>query len=235
MPFTIFKTTVLVLSMLVIAGCPSTPQVKEEAPAAPRNLLGTTDELQLVTELLANLNSEHGTENILVVLAIDNTLLADAEGDHCGDGSHDRVKPQLVQPDTANQVQRMQAMGSRVIGMSGHSPECGAFVISELAHYEISFADSAWPVGALTASEFTPSGVDQAVGYQDGVFLSSGQDSGEMLKALLEQSKLPLPSLIVVVDYQQKELSEVMKAFAFSNTRVHAWRYTRIDTAHNYL
>ena len=218
------KSILLALSMLVITGCPSTAQVKEDTgPPPPRNLLGTTDELQLVTELLTSLTREHGAEPILVVLAIGDTLLATDENEPCGGETapgRDDV-PQMVQPDTAKQVERMQSTGVKVIALSGYDPACGSQIVSELQHYGISFTNSAWP------------STNSPVGYENGVILADGQDKGQALKALLDDSGVPLPGLIIMVDYQQQDLSEVMKAFAYSGTKVHAWRYTRVDTAQN--
>ena len=218
------KSIFLAISMLVIAGCPSTSQVKEDTgPPPPRNLLGTTDELQLVTELLTSLTSDHGTEPILVVLAIGDTLLAIDENEPCGAPSAAGASgmPQMVQPDTATQVERMQSTGVKVIAMSAHDPTCSPSIVAELKRYGISFKDSAWPSQNVH------------VGYEDGVMLTANQDKGKALKALLDESGVPLPDLIIMVDYRQQDLSEVMKAFAFSGTKIHAWRYTRVDTAQN--
>jgi len=219
------RTLGLTLSMLVMAGCSSTQQVKEDAgPPPPRNLLGTTDELQLVTELLTTLISDYGSEPILVVLAVDDTLLANDDGGPCDSGTN---MPQLVQPDTATQVQRMQSTGAKVIALSAYGPACSREIIGELQHHGISFKQSAWP---------QETGTEAAVfhfGYEDGVVLTDGKDKGLALKALLDNSDIPQPGLIIMVDYKQKDLSEVMKAFAYSGTKVHAWRYTRVDTAMN--
>jgi hypothetical protein len=214
------KTIGIAVCLLAIAGCPSTQQVKEEGPPPPRNLLGTTDELQLVTELLVNLVREHGRDPILVVLAIDNTLLATNGDSPCASGAGPRSDslPPMVQPDTADLVKRMQDTGVRVIALSDDSAECGRSIAAELGHYGISFENSAWP------SHGSP------VAYQDGLVLTADQDKGAALKSLLEDSGLPLPGLIIMVDYRQQDLSEVMGAFAYSGTKVHAWRYTRVDT-----
>ena len=228
-----FRTLVLALSMLVISGCPTTAQVKEESPPPPRNLLGTTDELQLVTELLASLTLDHGTEPILVVLGIDDTLLANDADSSCNDLAGGSAMPEMVQADTATQVDRMQQMNVKVIAISERPAQCAQKIAAELGHYQISFKNSAWPVQNGSSTEFTPTGATGPISYRDGVLLSSGQDKGKMLKSLLDESGEPLPGLVVMVDYQQRDLSQVMRAFAFSGTKVHAWRYTRVDTAQN--
>jgi hypothetical protein len=138
-----------------------------------------------------------------------------------------------VQPDTATQVQRMQSSGVKVIALSGKQAECAGKVAAELGHNGINFTTSAWPVQGGFSGEFVPEGASRSVSYQNGVLLASGQDKGKMLEGLLVESGMKLPSLIVMVDYQQQDLGEVMKAFAFSGTKVHAWRYTRVETAQN--
>ncbi len=55
---------------------PPLPYLRRTAPPPPQNLLGTTDELQLVAELSLDLAKTYGPEQMLVVLDIDNTLLA---------------------------------------------------------------------------------------------------------------------------------------------------------------
>lgn len=230
------KSIFLALSMLVLAGCPSTQQVKEEGPTPPRNLLGSTDELQLVTELLTSLASEHGTDSILVVLAIDDTLLNSyRDTGPCGPdtGLESDDMPTMVQPDTATQVQRMQGSGVKVIALSGKQAECAEKVAAELSHNDIDFSASAWPFQDGFSGEFVPEGASRPVSYQNGVLLASGQDKGKMLEGLLLESGAKPPSLIVMVDHRQQDLGEVMKAFAFSGTKVHAWRYTRVETAQN--
>ena len=48
-----------------------------------------------------------------------------------------------------------------------------------------------------------------------------------MVTQLLEHSDGEQPVLMVLADERQANLNAVMKAFSFSNTKVHAWRYTR--------
>jgi hypothetical protein len=127
-------------------------------------------------------------------------------------------------------VERIQDNGVKVIAISGHRSECASQIVSALDHYGISFRESAWPIREGFDGELAPPGANDPIGYEDGIILAAGQDKGKMLKAVLDESGAPMPKLIVMVDYLQKDLGQVMQAFAFSSTRVHAWRYTRIDT-----
>jgi hypothetical protein len=61
------------------------------------------------------------------------------------------------------------------------------------------------------------------------VIFASGQDKGLTLKSVLDLSGQPYPALIVMADDKQANLNQVMSAFSWSGTKVHAWRYTRED------
>ena len=73
------RIAVLTAAMTTLAGCAATPPAPEPPPP-PQNLVGATDELQLVTELALDQARTYGAERILVVLDIDNTLLAMEQG-----------------------------------------------------------------------------------------------------------------------------------------------------------
>jgi hypothetical protein len=212
----------------LIAGCASVQTQQAEAgPPPPQNLIGSTDELQLVTELSLNLGKEYGGENVLVVLAIDNTLFS----------VPDNVEPcdlgelPLTQADAAQQVRRMQESGLKVIALTGRKPACREQTLRELKRNGIDFSASAWSPQQGFPENFIPAGGLAPVSYQQGVFLAAGQDKGLMLKTLLQKSGAPQPVLIVMADHEQGNLNAVMKTFSFTSTKVHAWRYTRETTA----
>jgi hypothetical protein len=214
----------LAVSLLVLAGC--APVQTEEGPPPPQNLLGSTDELQLVTELSTDLASRYGGDRVLVVLEIDNTLMVMEQEADCQDGVM-----RTLQADAAKQVQRMQGVGLKVIALTSREPECRQQTLRELSRNGFSFRASAWPPQSGYPEAFLPEGGDRPVIYQDGVFLADGQDKGKMLKALLEKSGDPYPALIVMVDNSQDNLNTAMKEFSWTSTKVHAWRYTREDSA----
>jgi hypothetical protein len=95
---------------------------------------------------------------------------------------------------------------------------------------DFSFQASAWPPQSGYPEPFLPEGGVRPVIYQDGVFLTAGQNKGLMLKALLEKTADSDPALIVMVDQKQENLNAVMKEFSWTGTKVHAWRYTREDS-----
>jgi len=218
----------LALSLALIAGCATVQtQQAETGPPPPQNLIGSTDELQLVTELSLNLGKEYGGENVLVVLAIDNTLFSVPENtEPCDFG-----ELPLKQADAAQQVRRMQESGLKVIALSTREPACREKTLAELSRNGFDFSNSAWPPQSGYRENFIPNGALTPVSYRQGVFLAAGQDKGLMLKSLLQKSGSPDPALIVIADYEQDNLNAVMKAFSFTGTKVHAWRYTRETTA----
>jgi hypothetical protein len=214
----------LALSLVVFAGC--APVQQPEGPPPPQNLLGATDQLQLVAELSLDLARRYGGDRVLVVLEIDNTLLAMEQEAECGAAV---MRP--TQADAAGQVRRMQDAGLKVIVLTSRGPECHPQTLRELSRNGFSFRDSAWPPQGGYPEALLLEAGSRPVVYQDGVFFAAGQDKGQMLETILEKSGEPYPVLIVMADHSQDNLNQVMKAFSFTSTKVHAWRYTPEDPA----
>lgn len=222
------------MSLAVMAGCAQAPK-NPPGPPPPQNLLGTTDELQLVTELSVNLAAQYGGENVLVVMEIDNMLLTTDRGDYAGscgefetggkEPSASNMRP--AQADTAKQIQRIQEAGMRAIVVTSRAPACLAQTFEDLGSNDLNFAASAWHPQAGYPEPFLLEGVDQPVVYRDGVFFANGQDKGAVLKAFLDKAGDPKPVIIVMADSDREDLNAVMKTFSWTKTKVHAWRYTR--------
>lgn len=230
MPHLSLRISSLALAILMFAGCAEAPKTPP-GPPPPQNLLGSTDELQLVTELALNLATEYGGKNVLVVLEIDGTLLTRMPGqddDPCapsGGNPPDRMQP--AQADASNLVQRIQAAGMKVIVLTSRGPDCQAQTLADLRNNGFDFTAHAWPPVDGYPEPFLPAGGERSVVYQDGVFFTAGQNKGLMLKALLGKAGGPQPVLIVMADQSRESLNEVMKEFSWSSTKIHAWRYTR--------
>ena len=217
----ILPLTALLLSAFACAPVP-TPQEKGPPPA--QNLLGSTDELQLVTELSLNLAKKYGGDKVLVILGVDNTLLA---GQEIPCTPNNIVRP--LQEDASAQVGRMQDAGLRVIAMTTRSPDCQEQTLSELAKNGFDFTTSAWPVAEGYAAAMSRDTHSAPVAYRDGVYFTGQQDKGAMLTELLQQSAIPEPVLLVLVDSRQSGLNSVMRQFSYTSTKVQAWRYTRTE------
>jgi len=224
------KISSLVLAALLLAGCAETPKAPP-GPPPPQNLLGTTDELQLVTELSLNLAREYGGTNVLVVLEIDGTLLTGQDTDPCArpaDAQASTMHP--VQENASQLVQRIQNAGMKVIVLTSRAPGCRSQTFADLRDNGFDFTSQAWPPVEGFPEPYLPAGGNLPVAYEDGVFFTAGQNKGLMLKALLEKTGGPQPVLIVMADQSRESLNEVMKEFSWSRTKIQTWRYTRGET-----
>lgn len=231
MPLTLSRTLGLALFLLAFSGCATAPATPP-GPPPPQNLLGSTDELQLVTELSLNLAGEYGGDHILVLLEIDGTLLtmkSDQGENPCGSSSLDTGASMMqpAQADAAELVRRIQAAGMNVIVLTSRGPDCRLQTFTELSSNGFSFAATAWPPRDGYPGTFLPEGGVRPVLYENGVFFAAGQDKGVMLKALLDKTSDPKPVLIVMADPSRDSLNAVMKTFSWTGTKVHAWHYTR--------
>jgi hypothetical protein len=251
------RIAALAAVLSTLSACATTPApAPKPPPPPPQNLVGTTDELQLVTELALDLSRTYGAENILVVFDIDNTLLAmeqdlgsdqwyhwqkDLEAEEpCSQRLvNDRLAAQgalyfasamrPTQPNAAEQVRRLQDAGLRVIALSARGSDYRLATFRELRRNGFSFWPGAWPPAAGYAEAFQPEGLPRPVRYEDGVVFAAGQDKGLVLQDLLKRSGEDAPLLIVMADDKQDNLKAMMKAFSWTPTRVQAWRYTRED------
>jgi len=227
------KISSLVLAILLFAGCAEAPKAPA-GPPPPQNLLGSTDELQLVVELSLNLAREYGGKNVLVVLGIDGTLLTGIPGqdtDPCARPAGTQSSTMHpVQANASQLVQRIQDAGTKVIVLTSRGPGCRAQTFADLRYNGFDFTSQAWPPVEGYPEPFLPAGGNLPVVYEDGVFFTAGQNKGLMLKALLEKTGDPQPVLIVMADQSRESLNEVMKEFSWSSTKVQTWRYTRRET-----
>jgi len=212
-----FKISSMALTILLFAGCAETPKTPP-GPPPPQNMLGSTDELQLVTELSLNLASEYSGKNVLVVLEIDGTLLTGMPGQDanpCARSADTQSSPMHpMQADASQLVQRIQDAGVKVIVLTARGPGCRSHTFADLRNNGFDFTAHAWP---------------PVEGYPEP-FLPAGGNKGLMLKALLEKTGGHQPVLIVMADRSRESLNEVMKEFSWSSTKVQAWRYTRGET-----
>ena len=211
----------IVASMGLVAGCATTAPAPE-GPEPPQNLLGSTDELQLITELSIDLAKTYGGDQVLVVLGLEDTLL-DTRGDSNASCAGNRQSIRPKQDDAAKQVERMQQAGLTVIAMTSRGADCQDVTIRELGSNGFDFQASGFPAGFSFASS------DGMPSYNQGVFFTTDQGEGPALKQLVESAGQPYPALIVVADNQQQHLNSVMKSISTSAIKVHTWRYNRAE------
>ncbi|MEJ2402364.1 MAG: DUF2608 domain-containing protein [Xanthomonadales bacterium] len=251
MPGPVRRYLLLLALPLLLAAC-ATPTPQE----APRSTRGATDDLGLIADLALGLAERHGAANVLVVLDIDNTILAmeqdlgsdqwyywqkDLAGQNPCDPAlvSDRLAVQgalffasamrPTQPDAAAQVARMQSAGLPVIALTSRGPDYRLQTFRELRRNGFSFWSSALPPRGGWAGAFVPAGGERPALYEDGVFLTAGQHKGRMLQALLDRTGVPTPVAILIADDKQDNHDAIRETFGDSGTGVHVWRYTRED------
>ena len=247
---TIRLNSILTLSILLVmlAACATTPQAD--------TWLRETNSLVYAVEDAEALAKIHGTERVLVVFDIDNTLMAMEQGlgsdqwydwqktlqlaDPCDARLvSDRLAVQgalyyisamrPTQEDAAQLVQRLQDDGLSVIALTSRGPGFRLATFRELRRNGYSFYPSAIGPERGYPDEFIPEGGSRAARYEDGVFMTAGQHKGDMLRALLEKTGTPWPAVVVLVDDKEQNLRAVLETFEGTGTAVHAWRYTRED------
>lgn len=243
------KTIFPVVLLVMLAACASAPQ-------RAQNLWAETDDLAMVADEALQLADRYGTDRVLVVFDIDNTLLAMEQGlgsdqwyywqknldqeDPCSEQLvSDRLRVQgalyfasgmrPTQPDAAAQVARVQNKGLSVIAVTSRGPDFRLQTFRELRRNGISFWPSALPPQRGFPDAFIPAGGTREAHYEDGVFLTAGQHKGDMIRALLDKTGARNPAVIVMADDKAENLHAVMETFEGSETVVHAWRYSRED------
>jgi len=253
------STTILrcvaLLAALFLTACAGSTQ----KPSGDRSIHSTDKETADLADVVSNaleLSEIAGRENILVVLDIDNTLLAMeqdlgadqwygwqkdiSKNDHCNPynvGNRLAVQGALyfasamrpTQEDAATQVGIIQNNGIKVIALTSRGLEFRLQTFRELRRNDYSFAHSAiGPSGGYEAA-FVPVKDGRLSLYEDGVFLTAGQHKGEMLYTLLQKTNTRMPTVIIVADDKQKNLDAIKETFGAKNIPIHAWRYTGED------
>jgi hypothetical protein len=255
------RTAGLAALILILSACAGAvpPKPTDLQPVKPpQNTLGSTDDLGLVADVALQMADRYGNDKVLVVLDLDNTLLA-MEQDLGSDQWYywqaalrddEPCSPMTVndllasqgalfhasamrptQADAAAQVRRMQDEGLQVIVLTARGPQYRLTTFRELRRNGFSFWSSALPPQRGYGEDFMPEGGERAVRYEDGVFLTAGQNKGVMLKALLAKTGQPDPTLIIMADDKDDNLREVQTTFSWSGTAVQGWRYSGEDAA----
>jgi len=244
----LLKTMIFSAAFLMLAACASVPTAE--------NQTAETDDLEMFVDATLQLAELYGSDRVLAVFDIDNTLLAMEQGLGSDQwyywqknlGEQDPCSPDLVsdrfaaqgaayfasamrptQPNAAEQVSRLQRAGLKVIAVTSRGPDYRLQTFRELRRNDISFWESALPPQRGYPYMFIPEGGSRKALYEEGVFLTAGQHKGVMLKALLAKTGTPAPAVITMADDKAENLQAVMETFHGTGTVVHTWRYTRED------
>jgi hypothetical protein len=238
---------------MILAGCALQPA---GIPTAVFHY--QTDDLAEVADAALKQAAIHGSDRVLVVFDIDNTLLAMEQGLGSDQWYYwqkelqaaspcdpavvaDRFAAQgalyfasamrPTQPDAAEQLQRLQDAGLDVIALTSRGSDYRLQTFRELRRADISFWPSALPPQRGFGKTFIPEGGTRPALYEDGVFLTAGQHKGDMLKALMDLTETAHPRVIVMADDKQENLDDVAETFRDLSFSTHLYRYTREDAA----
>lgn len=241
--------------LLLLIGCSSVATTDARQPAILTASYESAD-LADVTKDALRLAHQAGSENILVVFDIDNTLLAMPQGlgsdqwyewqkelsnnDHCNPdnvGNRFAVQGALyfasamrpTQPDASAQVKAIQKLGIPVIALTSRGQDYRLQTFRELRRNGFDFTFSAiGPVGGYDQA-FIPVDDGRLSRYEDGVFLTAGQHKGQMLYALLKKTGTLMPAAIIMADDKQTNLDAIKETFSALSVPVHNWRITSED------
>ncbi len=214
-----------------------------------------TSDLETIVTDAERIAEATGPENVLVVFDIDNTLLAMEQGlgadqwyewqkEHVEEACDERVVgdrlavqgalffASAMRPTQANApalVRRLQDAGFPVIALTSRGVEFRLQTFRELRRNGYDFRRSAIGPVAGWPDDFIPDRGTRPARYEDGVFLTTGQHKGAMLKELLQRTGSLLPRAVVMVDDKQDNLDAVRETFSGLGVPVRAWRYAGED------
>lgn len=212
-----------------------------------------SNDLALVSEniKLIQIFDGYSAEDILVVFDIDNTLLANQDylgsdqwftwkaqqiKDNGSDLFPDLLKWQEIiynggktratQKNVAAIVAKIQAENIDTIALTSRSPHYRE--ATERALENMSIDMSLKQIGSGIPYIFIPEGHKREASYMNGIFMTSGQHKGEMLKFLLSHFGSKYRQIIFVDDHL-KHTTRVFESYQNSNTDILTIRYGKED------
>lgn len=201
------------------------------------------------------LAKKHGPKKVIAVFDIDNTLLAmkqDFGSDQWFGWQSGLIKNQklemavdksfqslldinekifavstmrLTQKDIPSLIQKLQKQGITVIALTSRSPNLRNSTERELRRNKVDLTKTT--IGTGIPAAFIPTGHKRLVSFMNGVYMTSGQHKGKMLKYLMDHFKKTY-SGVVFVDDHKKHTKAVFKTFG-KDTDVNVYRYGKED------
>lgn len=214
-----------------------------------------TNEMKEPIQMVESLAKKYGNKNVLLVFDIDNTLLAmkqDFGSDQwfnwqatlikekkwdltAGKSFNDLLKlnakifalspMRLTEKSIPELIKQIQNKGISVIALTSRGPELRNSTERELENQGIDLKKTSLSPGI--SETFVPNGHKRNVNFQNGIFMTSGQHKGKMLKFLLDRFKKAYKG-IVFVDDHEKHTTSVFKTFGAIND-INVYRYGRED------
>jgi len=140
-----------------------------------------------------------------------------------------------VEPRIPEDVKELAARGTRFMALTSRNPEIRDVTLRELAKNGFDLGAAAPGPSGGYAGPFLPEAGSKPVIFERGVMLTSGQNKGAMLRALLAKTGAAF-SDIVFVDDRPHHLEGVQAAFADRPERVRTVRYVhelpRVEAFH---
>jgi hypothetical protein len=236
--------------VLAVTGCSSTTStVDSEVTVAEAE---TFDE---IVPVVANLNSQYGAENVLIVADIDNTLLTSAT-DLGGDIWYQwqraklAVKPtpeqqvsclfedtisllyelapmNLTEPQVPALLDNWQKAGNTLLLLTSRAPKNRAATERELLRHGIDVSQAALtPVD--NANPVYREKLEREMSYSRGLMMTTGMNKGTMLEWILNATERQFDA-IVFVDDSHTNIENMDNAWQQHNTDMRIFHYTHIE------
>ena len=202
-------------------------------------------------------NKLHGVDNVLLILDIDNNLLT-SESDIGGDiwyqwqrgklavKATDEQKVdclfkdsigllyelgtmRLIEKDVPAIINNWQKEGNTVIALTSRSPLYRSATERELARAGINFDGSSLKVQGQQNTPVFRDMLKRPTSYMKGIFMTTGQNKGDMIKYLLAKTGQKFDA-IIFIDDTQKNVDNVYNAFKDNkDTDMYIFHYTKVE------
>ena len=236
--------------VLAATGCSSTPSnVDSEVTVAEAD---TFDE---IAPVVANLNSQYGAENVLIVADIDNTLLTSAT-DLGGDIWYQwqrgklAVKPtpeqqvsclfedtisllyelapmNLTEPQVPTLLNNWQEAGNTLLLLTSRAPKNRAATERELLRHGIDVSQAALTPVDNTNPVYREK-LEREMSYSRGLMMTTGMNKGTMLEWILNTTDRQFDA-IVFVDDSHTNIENMDNAWQQHNTDMRIFHYTHVE------
>ena len=244
-----YKQWVLIIC-LGLQGC-AMQHKHEMSPTVHQQTLS----FSTVNEAVENLSESYGTDEILIILDIDNTLLTsniDLGGDIWYQWQTDQltIKPtpeqkvsclftdaigllyelgpmDLIEQQVPQYIRSWQSAGHEVFALTSRAPDNRSATTRELAVHSIDFTRS--PLTSRNNDMPVMSGqLSSPYSYIDGIMMTTGMNKGEMLQFLLNQTHRQFKA-VVFVDDSESNIINMKNAYSATTMNMQLFHYTRVE------
>lgn len=207
-----------------------------------------TDNFLDVYEVTKKLSSKIKNKEILLVFDLDNTILSMKKSlgsDQWFNWKREKIKnkPQLfpallkwqeilfyhsemklTEDYIPRMIKTLQNNNIRMIALTSRSPSNRFATQRELNRFHIDF--SATKIGKnIPLKKYQKREIE----YKNGIFMTSGLGKGELLKKLIDHSRLSSLKQVIFIDDHSKHTESVYQTFQSSNIDVLTYRYKKED------